>query len=43
METLERCAQIYLQVRALGTPQYLTPMQEQELHDYGVRLGNFSE
>ena len=25
METLERCAQIYLQVRALGTPQYLTP------------------
>ena len=43
METLERCAQIYLQVRALGTPQYLTPLQEQELHDYGVRLGNFEK
>ena len=41
METLEQCAQIYLQVRTLGTPQYLTPEQEQELHDYGVRLGNF--
>lgn len=41
METLEQCAKIYLQVRALGTPQYLTPEQEQELHDYGVRLGNF--
>lgn len=41
METLEQCAQIYLQVCALGTPRYLTPEQEQELHDYGVRLGNF--
>lgn len=41
METLEQCAQIYLQVRTLGTPQYLTQEQEQELHDYGVRLGNF--
>ena len=41
METLERCAQITLQVRALGTPHYLTAEQEQELHDYGVRLGNF--
>ena len=41
METLEQCAQIYLQVRALGTPQFLTPEQEQELHDYGVKLGNF--
>jgi len=43
METLERCAQITLQVLALGTPQYLTPEQEQELHDYGVRLGNFTK
>lgn len=41
METLEQCAKIYLQVRALGTPRYLTAEQEQELHDYGVRLGNF--
>lgn len=41
METLEQCAKITLQVRALGTPQYLTPAQEQELHEYGVRLGNF--
>lgn len=43
METLERCAQIYIQVRALGTPQYLTAQQEQDLHDYGVRLGNFEK
>ncbi len=42
METLERCAQIYIQARALGTPQYLTPAQEKELHDYGARLGNFA-
>jgi len=41
METLERCAQIAIQARALGTPQYLTPEQEAELHAYGVRLGNF--
>lgn len=43
METLEQCAQIYLQVHALGTPQYLTAEQEQALHDYGVRLGNFAK
>lgn len=43
METLEQCAKIYLQVQALGTPQYLTAEQEKELHEYGVRLGNFSE
>ncbi len=42
METLERCAEIYIKVRSLGKPQYLTRDQEQELHDYGVRLGNFS-
>ncbi len=42
METLERCAQIDLQVRALGTPQYLTAEQERELHEYSVRLGNFA-
>ncbi len=41
METLERCAQTTLQVLALGTPRYLTPEQERELHDCGIRLGNF--
>lgn len=43
METLEQCAKIYLQVQALGTPQYLTAEQEKALHEYGVRLENFSE
>ena len=41
METLERCAQILIQTRMLGTPQYLSEAQEAELHAYGVRLGNF--
>ena len=41
LETLERCAAIYLKVQTLGTPQYLTQEQERELHEYGVQLGNF--
>ena len=41
METLEQCAEIFLRVQALGTPQYLTEEQEQELHALGVKLGNF--
>ena len=41
METLERCAQILIQTRMLGTPQYLSEAQEAELHAYGVQLGHF--
>ena len=41
METLERCAQILIQTRMLGTPQYLSEAQEAELHAYGGQLGHF--
>ena len=41
METLEQNANIYIQMQLLGRFQYLTLEQEQELHELGVKLGNF--
>lgn len=43
METLEQSAKIYIQMQTLRQIQYLTPEQELELHQLGVKLGNFTE